>query len=59
MTTSYGGPRLKHSCSALCKAEGTCKVETIPHLIESTSTRQNKSFQYTKVSTFELYVSSL
>ena len=56
---SHDDRRFKHSCSALCAAQGTCEIETAPQLIESTFTGLHESFQYTKVRTFELWVPSL
>ena len=41
--------RLKHSCSGLCKSQGTCEIDTTPQSIESTFTGRHESFQYTKV----------
>ena len=46
---SHDNRRLKHPCSGLCKAQGTCEIETTPQSIESTFTGQHESFQYTKV----------
>ena len=59
MSVFHISARLKHSCSRLCNAQGICEIETVAQSIESTFTRQNKSFQYTKVSTFELCASSM
>lgn len=54
----YDDYRLKHSCSGLCKALGTCEIETTPQSIESTFTGRHESFQYTKVRFVQLCVSS-